>query len=386
VIDGLHFVFQLAPDTEAPSEMHYYIKEYRALCLAENVTHTMHNLYSLRGAKVRDAKAWAGYIDEMLVKYGDESDVIFSPHHWPTWGTENIKELIAVQRDTYKFIHDQVLHLANQGYTINEIGDMIRLPESLDDNWASHGYYGSLNHNARAVYNFYLGYFDGNPAHLHELPPEPAAKKYVAYMGGADHILKQAKVDYDNGEYRWVAQVVSHVVFADPKNKKAKNLLADTLEQLGYAAEAGTWRNFYLSGARELRAGVKVTPTPNTASPDIIRNMSIPMMLDFMAVRLDAKKAVGKKIKIGFNFTDVNELYTLLLEHSTLNNRIGIDNDVETTITTTRATLNDILMGKTTADKAIKSGAIKVEGTKGKFKELQSMLVNFKLWFNIVTP
>ncbi len=279
-----------------------------------------------------------------------------------------------------------MLHLANQGYTINEIGDMIRLPESLDDNWASHGYYGSLSHNARAVYNFYLGYFDGNPAHLHEPPPEPAAKKYVTYMGGADHILKQAKVDYDNGEYRWVAQVVSHVVFADPKNKKAKNLLADTLEQLGYAAEAGTWRNFYLSGARELRAGVKVTPTPNTVSPDIVRNMSIPMVLDFMAVRLDAKKAVGKKIKIGFNFTDVNELYTLLLEHSTLYNRIAIDNDVETTITTTCVTLNDILMGKTTADKAIKNGAIKVKGTEGKFKELQSMLVNFELWFNIVTP
>ncbi len=386
VIDGLHFTFQLAPDTEAPSEMHYYIKEYHALCLAENVTHTMHNLYTLRGAKVRDSKGWAKYIDEAIVKWGDESDVIFSPHHWPTWGSKDIKELMSVQRDTYKYMHDQVLNLANQGYTMDEIGDMIRMPKSLDSNWASHGYYGSLSHNARAVYNFYLGYFDGNPAHLHKLPPEPAAKKYVSYMGGAANVIKQAKADYKKGEYRWVAQVLSHVVFADPKNKEAKNLLADTLEQLGYVAEAGPWRNFYLSGARELRAGVKIAPTPNTASPDIVRNMPIPMMLDFMAVRLDAKKATGKKIKIGFNFTDVNELYTLFLEHSTLNNRIGIDDDVETTITTTRAVLNDILMGKTTIEKALKSGTIKVKGTKGKFKELQSMLIDFKLWFNLVTP
>lgn len=386
VIDGLHFEFQLTPNTEAPSEMHYYIKEYRALCPAENVNHTMHNLYTLRGAKVRDSKAWAKHIDNMLLKWGDQSDVLFAPHHWPTWGTEVIKEHVAKQRDTYKFLHDRVLNLANQGFTMDEIGDMVKLPAELDSTWASHGYYGSVSHNARAVYNFYLGYFDGNPAHLHKLPPEAAAKKYVEFMGGAENVIMQAEKTYAKGEYRWTAEVLSHVVFANPDNKKAKELLADTLEQLGYVAESGPWRNFYLSGARELRTGVKVMPTPNTASADIVQNMSVTMMLDYIAVRLDSEKAAGKKIKIGFNFTDVNELYTLFLENSTINNRVGLDDDVESTIVTTRATLNQILLGTLTVDKGLESGAIKVDGVKGKFKELQEMLVDFEFWFNIVTP
>ena len=386
VIDGLHFEFQLTLNTEAPSEMHYYIKEYRALCPAENVNHTMHNLYTLRGAKVRDSKVWAKHIDNMLLKWVDQSDVLFAPHHWPSWGTEDIKEHVAKQRDTYKYMHDQVLRLANHGYTIDEIGEMVNLPAELDSTWASHGYYGSISHNARAIYNFYLGYFDGNPAHLHKLPPEPAAKKYVEFMGGADNVIKQSKKTYDNGEYRWTAEVLSHLVFAEPNNQKAKDLLADTLEQLGYVAESGPWRNFYLSGARELRAGVKAMPTPNTASPDIIKNMTPTMMLDYLAVRLNPKKAAGKKMKIGFNFTDINELYTLFLENSTLNNRIGLEDDADTTIVTTRATLDNIMLGELTIDKGIKSGAIKVEGIKGKFKELQGMLDDFEFWFNIVTP
>ncbi len=386
VIDGLHFEFQLTLNTEAPSEMHYYIKEYRALCPAENVNHTMHNLYTLRGAKVRDSKIWAKHIDNMLLKWGDRSDVLFAPHHWPSWGTEDIKEHVAKQRDTYKYLHDRVLHLANKGYTMDEIGDMVKLPAELDSTWASHGYYGSISHNARAIYNFYLGYFDGNPAHLHKLPPEPAAKKYVEFMGGADSVIKKAQKTYDNGEYRWTAEVLSHVVFADSNNKKAKNLLADTLEQLGYVAESGPWRNFYLSGARELRTGVKAMPTPNTASPDIVQNMSVEMMLDYLAVRLDSEKVAGKKMKIGFNFTDVNELYTLFLENSTLNNRIGLEDDVESTISTTREALNQILLGKLTVEKGLESGAIKVEGAKGKFKELQGMMIDFEFWFNIVTP
>jgi len=386
VIDGLHFEFQLTLNTEAPSEMHYYIKEYRALCPAENVNHTMHNLYTLRGAKVRDSKAWAKHIDNMLLKWGDKSDVLFAPHHWPSWGSEDIKEHVAKQRDTYKYMHDQVLRLANHGYTMDEIGEMVKMPAELDSNWASHGYYGSISHNARAIYNFYLGYFDGNPAHLHKLPPEPGAKKYVEFMGGAGNVIKQAKKTYANGEYRWTAEVLSHVVFAEPKNKEAKNLLADTLEQLGYVAESGPWRNFYLSGARELRAGVKAAPTPNTASPDIVKSMSITMMLDYMGVRLNPKKAAGKKMKIGFNFTDVNELYTLILENSTLNNRIGLEDDADSTIVTTRASLNKIMLGKLTVAEGLKSGAIKVEGTKGMFKELQGMLDDFEFWFNIVTP
>ncbi|BAO44925.1 alkyl/aryl-sulfatase [Thiolapillus brandeum] len=386
VIDGLHFEFQLTPNTEAPSEMHFYIKEYKALCAAENVSHTMHNLYSLRGAKVRDSKAWAKHVDDSIVKWGDEAQVLYGPHHWPTWGNDRIKKHLAKTRDTYKYLHDQVLRLANHGYTINEVGDMVRLPKSLEQNWASHGYYGSISHNARAVYNFYLGYFDGNPSHLHPLPPEAGSKKYVEYMGGAKHVIEMAKKDYARGEYRWVAEALDHVVFADPNNQEAKDLLADALEQLGYVAESGPWRNFYLSGARELREGVKPAATPNTASPDVVQNMPIEMMLDFMAVRLNPKKAAGKKLKINFNFTDVDELYTVFLENSTLNNRRGNEDDADTTITTTRVTLNEIMLGKTKVEDALKNGAIKVTGTKGKFNELKGMLDDFEFWFNIVTP
>ena len=386
VIDGLHFEFQLTLNTEAPSEMHYYIKEYKALCPAENVNHTMHNLYTLRGAKVRDSKAWSKHIDNMLLKWGDEAQVLFAPHHWPTWGNDNINEHVAKQRDTYKFMHDQVLRLANHGYTIDEVGDMVKMPEALDQTWASHGYYGSISHNARAIYNFYLGYFDGNPSHLHKLPPKPGSKKYVEYMGGSKNIIKMAKKDFAKGEYRWVAEALDHVVFADPDNKEAKNLLADTLEQLGYVAESGPWRNFYLSGARELREGVKPAPTPNTASPDVVQNMPIVMILDYMAVRLNPEKAAGKKLKINFNFTDVNELYTVFLDNSTLNNREGNADDADSTIITTRAILDSIMLGKLTVEEGLKSGDIKVEGTKGKFKELQGMLDDFEFWFNIVTP
>lgn len=386
VIDGLHFEFQLTLNTEAPSEMHYYIKEYKALCPAENVNHTMHNLYTLRGAKVRDSKAWSKHIDNMLLKWGDEAQVLFAPHHWPSWGNDNINEHVAKQRDTYKFMHDQVLRLANHGYTIDEVGDMVKMPKALDQTWASHGYYGSISHNARAIYNFYLGYFDGNPSHLHKLSPKPGSIKYVEYMGGSKHVIEMAKKDYAKGEYRWVAEALDHVVFAEPDNKEAKDLLADTLEQLGYVAESGPWRNFYLSGARELREGVHPVPTPNTASPDVVQNMTIVMILDYMAVRLNPEKAAGKKLKINFNFTDINELYTVFLENSTLNNREGNADDADSTITTTRATLDNIMLGKLTVEEGIKSGAIKVAGTKGKFKELQGMLDDFDFWFNIVTP
>ena len=386
VIDGLHFEFQLTLNTEAPSEMHYYIKEYKALCPAENVNHTMHNLYTLRGAKVRDSKAWSKHIDNMLLKWGDEAQVLFAPHHWPSWGNDNINKHVAKQRDTYKFMHDQVLRLANHGYTIDEVGDMVKMPKALDQTWASHGYYGSISHNARAIYNFYLGYFDGNPSHLHKLPPKPGSIKYVEYMGGSKHVIEMAKKDYAKGEYRWVAEALDHVVFAEPDNKEAKDFLADTLEQLGYVAESGPWRNFYLSGARELREGVHPVRTPNTASPDVVQNMPIVMILDYMAVRLNPEKAAGKKMKINFNFTDVNELYTVFLENSTLNNREGNADDADSTIITTRAKLDSIMLGKLTIEEGIKNGAIKVTGTKGKFKELQGMLDDFEFWFNIVTP
>ncbi|EWF66012.1 beta-lactamase domain-containing protein [Klebsiella michiganensis] len=267
-IDGLTYDFMLAPGSEAPSEMLWYIEEKKLIESAEDVTHTLHNTYSLRGAKIREPLPWSKYINAAIVRWGDKAEIIMAQHHWPTWGNENVVNLLKSQRDLYRYINDQTLRMANEGLTRDEIAAKFKLPDSLANTWANRGYYGSVSHDVKATYVLYLGWFDGNPATLDELPPEEAAKKFVDYMGGADAILKKAKEDYNQGNYRWVAQVVSKIVFADPGNLEARNLEADALEQLGYQAESGPWRNFYLTGAQELRNGVVKGPTPNTASPD----------------------------------------------------------------------------------------------------------------------
>jgi len=254
---GLDFVFHMAPDSEAPSEMFFYIPKYKALCTAEDATHTLHNTYSLRGAKIRDPLAWSKYLNEAIYLWGDKTDVLFAPHHWPVWDQSNIVKHLKLQRDMYRFINDQTLHYANQGFTMTQIAEKVKLPETLSQYWSNRGYYGSMNHNTKATYVKYLGWFNGNPATLHPLEPVAASKKYVEYMGGADKIIAQARKDYQQGNYRWVAEVMNQVVFANPKNQEARNLEADALEQLGYQSENGPWRNFYLSGAQELRQGVK---------------------------------------------------------------------------------------------------------------------------------
>jgi alkyl sulfatase BDS1-like metallo-beta-lactamase superfamily hydrolase len=264
-IDGLTYEFQLAPGTEAPAEMHFFIHELKALTTAENAVHTLHNIYTLRGAQTRNAKAWTFYLHEALEMFGDKAEILYAPHHWPVWGNDRIVDYLKKMRDTYKYLHDQTLRLANHGYTMIEIAEMMALPESLNKNWSSRGYYGSVNHDVKAVYNFYLGWFDANPATLHALPPGSASRRYVEYMGGAEAILARARKDFDKGDYRWVAQVVNHVVLAEPENKAARQLQADTLEQLGYQAECATWRNFYFTGAAELRHGVKKLPAPKSA-------------------------------------------------------------------------------------------------------------------------
>ena len=386
-IDGLTYVFMFTPNTEAPSEMHWFIPKYRAITAAENCNHTLHNVYSLRGAKVRDAKLWAKALNDTLDLWGDKADVLYGMHHWPTWGKENIADHMKKQRDVYKYIHDQTLNLANHGYTMYEIAEMLELPDSLANHWASRGYYGSVNHDVKAVYNFYLGYYDGNPATLNQLPPAEAGKKYVEFMGGASAVIKQAKKSYAAGDYRWVAQVVNHVVFADPDNVEAKKLQADALEQLGYISESGPWRNFYLSGARELRNGVTDAGTPDTASPDIISSMSLDMVLDFVGVRLNAKKAAGKKITINLNFTDTKQQYAVSLENSVINYVSSKqEKDADATFTLTREVFDQLMLKKTTLDKAISSGDIKVAGDKQKLIDLLAMLDTFKFWFNIVTP
>lgn len=385
-IDGLTYEFLMAPGSEAPAEMHFFIPEYKALCTAENACHTLHNFYTLRGAKTRDSRKWAGYLTQSLEMWGDKTEVLFAPHHWPMWGNAEIVDHITKYRDTFKYIHDQVLRLANHGYTMIEIGEMVKLPPSLEANWASRGYYGSVNHNAKAVYNFYLGWFNGNPATLNELPPAETAKHYVDYMGGAAAVLAKAKVDFAKGDYRWVAQVVNQVVLADPSNKEARTLQADTLEQLGYQAENGTWRCFYLQGAAELRNGVPRLPVAVTASADMARAMPLEMVFDYMGIRLNGQKAIGLKATINMDFSDTKEQFLVTVNNSTLNYLKGKQaKNADCTVTLKRSTMNDIFAGTTNMPKAIATGDVRIEGDPKALQNVLACLDSFDFWFNIVT-
>lgn len=387
VIDGLTYEFLMAPGSEAPSEMLWYIKEKKAIEAAEDCTHTLHNTYSLRGAKIREPLPWSKYLNQALEMWGKDAQVIFAQHHWPTWGNDNVTALLKGQRDLYRFINDETLRLANEGYTRDEIAEQFKLPDSLAKLWSSRGYYGSVSHDVKATYVLYLGWFDGNPATLNELVPVDAAKKYVEYMGGADAVLKKAKASYDKGEYRWVAQVVKHVVFADPNNKAARNLEADALEQLGYQAESGPWRNFYLTGAKELREGVTKGATPNTASPDTVRAMSPEMFFDFLAVRLNAQKAGDAKMALNVDFGGKDGKYLLELENGVLNHTAGAQSSsADASIALSRDTLNSIMLKQTTLADAQKAGKVKVTGSGDKLNQLLSYTDNFEFWFNIVTP
>jgi alkyl sulfatase BDS1-like metallo-beta-lactamase superfamily hydrolase len=386
-IDGLEFEFLLAPDTEAPSEMHWYIEQFKAVTAAENCCHTLHNTYSLRGAKIRDPLAWSKYLNETLEMWGDKAEVMYGMHHWPVWGNDRIEQMIGMARDGYRYINDQTLRMANHGYTQNEIAEMLTFPKELEQHWAMRGYYGSLYHNVKATYVKYLGWFDGNPSHLHVLPPVDAAKKYVAFMGGENAVLKKAKEAYDQGEYRWVAEVMNHVVFANPDNQAARELTADALEQMGYQAESGPWRNFYLTGAKELREGVKKLPAPNTASPDTVRAMSYDLFFDYLGMRLNGPKAAGKNITLNLVFPDTKDKYVLALENGALSHTPNEQSkEADATVTIPRAVLNEIVLGETALDKEIESGKVMVQGQKESLSELVSLLDKFDFWFNIVTP
>lgn len=385
-IDGLTYEFLMAPGSEAPSEMLWFIEEKKALETAEDATHTLHNTYSLRGAKIREPLPWSKYLNQALTMWGDKVEVMFAQHHWPTWGNTEVVEHLQKQRDLYRYINDETLRMANQGKTMREIAEEVALPESLATFWANRGYYGSLYHDVAATYVLYLGWFDGNPATLHELPPVDASKRYVEFMGGADAVLAKAKESYDKGDFRWVAEVVNHVVFADPDNKAARNLQADALEQLGYQAESGPWRNFYLTGAKELREGVKQLPTPNTASPDTVRAMTPELFFDYLGVRLNPAKAGDAKAVLNFDFGDTGK-YLIELENGVLNHTADRQApNADATVTLSRDTLNDIILQETKLGDAIASGAVKVDGSRAKLEEVVSYLDNFEFWFNIVTP
>lgn len=384
---GLDFVFHLAPDSEAPSEMFFYIPQYKALCTAEDATHTLHNTYTLRGAKIRDPLAWSKYLNEALYLWGKEVEVLYAPHHWPIWGQDSIVKHLKLQRDMYRFINDQTLHFANQGFTMDQIAEKVRLPESLSNYWSNRGYYGTMNHNVKATYVKYLGWFNGNPATLHPLGPVEASKNYVSYMGGAQNIIKRARADYAQGNYRWVSEVMNHVVFAEPDNQEAKNLAADSLEQLGYQAECGPWRNFYLSGAQELRNGVQRTAAAQTASPDTIRAMDTGLFFDYLGIRLNGEKAVNASLVLNFSFSDINKTYLVELENGSLHNIEGYQSDsANANIALTRETLNQIILKQTSLEDAVKGGEVTIKGDDKALERLLGFLDTFDFWFNIVEP
>jgi alkyl sulfatase BDS1-like metallo-beta-lactamase superfamily hydrolase len=385
VVDGVKMVFQMTPGTEAPAEMNTYFPELKAMWMAENSTNTMHNILTLRGAQVRDALKWSSYLNETIDLYGKNVQVKFQSHHWPVWDNTKVVEYWKKQRDLYKYVHDQSVNLMNKGYTGSEIAEMIQLPPELGQTWANRGYYGTLRHNSRAVYQRYMGWYDGNPSSLDNLPPEMAAKKYVEYMGGEAEIMKKSRADFDKGEYRWVAEAMKHVVFANPGNADAKNLLADTYEQLGYQAESGPWRSVYLQGAFELRNGVPKAGGINTASPDTIKAMSPEMLFDYLAVRLNGPKAAGKKIGINIDFTDLKKQYGLAVENAVLNHGKPLAKpDVK--LTMTKATLDAIQLKETTLEAAITKGDLKIDGKREAFTEFMGLMDTFPFWFNIVTP
>jgi alkyl sulfatase BDS1-like metallo-beta-lactamase superfamily hydrolase len=386
-IGGVRIVFQLTPDTEAPAEMHFFFPQFKALCLAENANANLHNLYTLRGAQVRDTKAWAYYLKEAVRLFGDNTEVMFTTHHWPRWGQKEIVEFITKQADAYKYIHDQTLRLANHGYTMLEIAEMIKLPDSLGHAWYNRDLYGTVNHNAKGVYQKYLGWFDGNPCTLHALPPEEAGKKYVEFMGGIEAVIAKAEKSYEQGEYRWVAQVMNHVVFADPKNQKARHLAADALEQLGYQAESGTWRNLYLTGAMELREGLRQIDAPMLKSPDTVKALSLDLLFDYMATRLNGPKAKGKKMVINFEFIDTKQKYTVMVANSVLDYSTGMQSKgYDTHVILSRSVLDEILLNRANLEEKIATGEVKVSGEKDKLVELFSLLDKFEFWFNIVEP
>jgi alkyl sulfatase BDS1-like metallo-beta-lactamase superfamily hydrolase len=387
VIDGVEIVFQLAPDSEAPSEMLMYFPQFRVLDMAEDVTHNMHNLYTIRGSEVRDGKLWSRYISEAMETFGEKSDVIIAQHHWPVAGQARVVALMKKQRDMYKFINDQSLRLLNLGYTPGEIAETLHMPASLEQEWSARGYYGTLRHNAKAVYQKYLGWYDANPADLDPMPPAENARKTVEYMGGADAVIARARGDFAKGEYRWVASAMNQLVFADPANRAARELGADALEQLGFQAEAATWRNAYLVGAMELRNGVPKILGNNTANADTLKALNNEMFFDFLGVRLNAAKAEGKTMVINWSFTDSNQRIALNLDNSALTYVAGKQApNADATVTLPRATLDAVALQRTTFADAVKAGLVKIDGDPRKLDELMSMLDTFKVMFEVVEP
>src|SRR6476659_9582925 len=387
IIDGLEFEFQMAPNSEAPAEMHFFVPRYRLLNLAENCTHNFHNLLPFRGADVRDALAWSKYLGEALQMWGGKADAMCGQHHWPVWGQERIDTMIRQQRDLYKFAHDQTIRLMNHGLTAAEIAETIKLPASLDGAWHARGYYGHIRHNVKAIYQKYLGWYDANPVNLDPLPPVAAGGKYVEYMGGADAILSRAARDFAKGEFRFVAQAVSHLVFAEPDNQAARALLADTFEQLGYSAESATWRNAYLFGAQELRQGMPKAPPRPPMPRETLAALRTGQLWDVLGIRLNGPKAEGKHIVLNWSFTDSNEDFILTLENCALTYIAGAKAAAaDAGFTLARATLDQVIAKQTSFPESVASGKIKFTGNATRLAELMALMDEFPRMFEIVEP
>jgi alkyl sulfatase BDS1-like metallo-beta-lactamase superfamily hydrolase len=386
-VDGIRIIFQLTPESEAPAEMNFFFPDLNALCMAENCNHTMHNLIPIRGALVRNAMNWSKYINEAMELFGDRTEVVFTSHHWPRWGNEDLMGFLTNQRDLYKWMHDQTMRWANHGLVAAEIAETLELPEEFLANDHTRGYYGDLVHNSKAVYQRYLSWYDGNPANLKKYPPVEAGKRYVELAGGADALLAKARAAFDAGDYRWVVELVNHLVFADPTNQAARDLQADTFEQLGYQAESATFRNAYLNGAQELRYGPPAIIGGAGRGRGILRAMSVEQVFDTIAVRLKSEEVGGQKLFINWTFTDINEKWVLGLSNRTLFHVQGRhEASAAVTVSMKRMTLIDIVTQQTTFMDEINAGNITVDGDASALLTVFGNLDAFTPGFHIVEP
>ena len=380
-VDGVEIEFQMAPGTEAPAEMHFYFPRFRALCMAENATHNLHNLLTLRGALVRDPHGWAGYLTEAIDTFADRADVVFASHHWPTWGKEQIVEFLSLQRDLYAYLHDQTLRQLNQGYTGIEIAETFAMPPALERAWHAHGYYGSVSHNVKAVYQRYMGWFDGNPARLWPHPPEAIGPRYVVAMGGLDRVVELAKAAFDEGDFRWAATLLDHAVFTDENHGAARQLYADTLEQLAYGSETATWRNFFLAGATELRDGNFGTPT-QAASPSMMGQLTPEQMFDVLAISVNGPRAWDLDLAIDVTFGGQDN-YRLTLRNGVLVYR-KVPADEATAHATLRLDSKLRLISLLGGD--VDSPGLQITGDAAALESLTSVLDQPDPAFDIVTP
>ncbi|WP_206158409.1 alkyl sulfatase dimerization domain-containing protein [Cellulosimicrobium sp. SL-1] len=383
-IAGLTFEFLYAPDTEAPEEMHIWIPELKALTCAENANHSLHNIQTLRGARTRDARNFARYLDETLVRWGDEVEVHYGPHTWPVWGNAEVVAFLESQRDTYKYIHDQALRLANKGYTPLEAAEVVELPEVLRRKWYNRGYHGTLHHDVRAVFTKELGMWDGDPVSLHPHPPVDTATRYVAAFG-RDAILAEGRRAVEAGDYRWAAQVLHHLVFADPDDVEAKNLQADAYEQMGYQAEGPQWRGVFLTAARELREGILAARFA-TASPDTVAGMPIDILFDYAAVHVVGEKAAEVDVRFDVEFTDRDETWNVRVRDGVLNARPGASDGAPLTVRAPKPLVAAVLLQPAAAAKLADAGQVTLDGDTSVLDAYASVLDEFDPNFPIVTP